>query len=67
VQLCYSHKQSQLSCCTIPIFICSYISNTFRPDLLAISREPNARMFRLRISSCGNNFCVFAIIKIIRI
>jgi len=38
-------------------FICSFLSNMFRPHLLGIFMESYAAMYQLRIISCGYSCC----------
>jgi len=46
MQVYYIHTESIPICCTTHLFICSYISNMFWPDLLVTFRESHAAMFQ---------------------
>lgn len=63
----FIHKESKPTCRTMLLFICSYISNMFLPDLLAIFQESHAAKFNLELSHVITAVVVFIIIKIIKI
>jgi hypothetical protein len=63
MQVYYIHQESNPICCTKHLFVCSYISNMFCPDLLVTFRESHAAMFQRKKKS----HVVFTVIQIIKI
>ena len=65
LQFYYIHEESKPTCCTVILLIFSWLSNMFRPDLLAIFRRHMQRFFHLELSHVVTTVVVFTVIKII--